>query len=180
MKIAKVVANPYAALDVRVTDDDDKVGIPQGAVALPASRGIYLGARLDPVASQRTGKNKFYFPLDKDGKRRVLEIQVDDANVRAHISRAILDGSLIAADARTAKLVGLSDKEFLSVDAALAAEKARALDSLQALYGKSSTLADVPVDPEAEPSDEEAKPAPTRGRGIAFGKALTLESQEGK
>jgi hypothetical protein len=96
MKIAKVVANPYAVLAIDASDEDAIVGIPQGAVGMPAARNVWLGARLDGVKSARTGKNHFYFPLDRQGKRRVIEIDVSDANVRAHIARAILDGDRLA------------------------------------------------------------------------------------
>jgi hypothetical protein len=43
MKTARVVANPYAAIDAN--------GVPQGVVGVPGTRGIYVGARIDTVAS---------------------------------------------------------------------------------------------------------------------------------
>jgi len=179
MKIAKVVANPYAALDVRLSDSDEKIGIPQGAVALPGARGIYLGARVDEVASARTGKQKFYYPLDK-GARRVIDIQVDDANVRAHIARAILDGSLIAADEKTAREVGISKGEFLKVDEVLALEKAKALETFRAFYGPGATLDEVPLTETALDESAPAQPALPKGKGVALSKTISLESQEGK
>ena len=180
MKIAKVVANPYAALDVRLSDSDEKIGIPQGVVALPGARGIWLGARTDEVASARTGKQKFYFPLDKAGKRRVIDIQVDDANVRAHIARAILDGSLIAADEKTAREVGISQGEFLKVDEVLALEKAKALETLRAFYGPGATLDEVPLTESTLDPSAPAQPALPKGKGVALSKTISLESQEGK
>lgn len=179
MKIAKVVANPYAALDVRLSDSDEKIGIPQGVVALPGARGIWLGARTDEVASARTGKQKFYFPLDK-GARRVIDIQVDDANVRAHIARAILDGSLIAADEKTAREVGISKGEFLKVDEVLAIEKAKALETFRAFYGPGATLDEVPLTETALDESAPAQPALPKGKGVALSKTISLESQEGK
>lgn len=179
MKIAKVVANPYAALDVRLSDSDEKIGIPQGVVALPGARGIWLGARTDEVASARTGKQKFYFPLDK-GARRVIDIQVDDANVRAHIARAILDGSLIAADEKTAREVGISKGEFLKVDEVLALEKAKALETFQAFYGPGATLDEVPLTESTLDPSAPAQPALPKGKGVALSKTISLESQEGK
>lgn len=180
MKIAKVVANPYAALDVRLSDSDEKIGIPQGVVALPGARGIWLGARTDEVASARTGKQKFYFPLDKAGKRRVIDIQVDDANVRAHIARAILDGSLIAADEKTAREVGISQGEFLKVDEVLALEKAKALETFRAFYCPGATLDEVPLTETALDESAPAQPALPKGKGVALSKTISLESQEGK
>lgn len=179
MKIAKVVANPYAALDVRLSDSDEKIGIPQGVVALPGARGIWLGARTDEVASARTGKQKFYFPLDK-GARRVIDIQVDDANVRAHIARAILDGSLIAADEKTAREVGISKGEFLKVDEVLALEKAKALETFRAFYGPGATLDEVPLTETALDESAPAQPALPKGKGVALSKTISLEPQEGK
>lgn len=179
MKIAKVVANPYAALDVRLSDSDEKIGIPQGVVALPGARGIWLGARTDEVASARTGKQKFYFPLDK-GARRVIDIQVDDANVRAHIARAILDGSLIAADEKTAREVGISQGEFLKVDEVLALEKAKALETFRAFYGPGATLDEVPLTETTLDTSAPAQPALPKGKGVALSKTISLESQEGK
>jgi len=158
MKIAKVVANPYAALAIDASDSDAVVGIPQGVVGMPAARNVWLGARLDGVKSARTGKNHFYFPLAKDGSRRVVEIDVSDSNVRTHIARAILDGSLIAADAKTAKMVGLSEKETLPAEKALEAEKAKALDELKVRYGSGVSLADVPTEGEKSPDEEQAAP----------------------
>lgn len=158
MKIAKVVANPYAALAIDASDSDAVVGIPQGVVGMPAARNVWLGARLDGVKSARTGKNHFYFPLDK-GSRRVVEIDVSDSNVRTHIARAILDGSLIAADAKTAKMVGLSDKETLPAEKALEAEKAKALDELRVRYGSAATLAEVPTEGERSPGEEQPTPS---------------------
>lgn len=56
MKIAKVVANPYAVLAIDASDEDAIVGIPQGAVGMPAARNVLLGARLDGVKSARTDR----------------------------------------------------------------------------------------------------------------------------
>ena len=180
MKIAKFVANPFAALAIDPSSDDDaRVGIPQGVVALPASRGIWLGARLDEGKLARTGKHHFYFPLDRQGKTRVIEMDVSDANIRAHIAKAILDGSLIAADEKTARIVGISEKEFLSVEAALAVEKTRALDNFQAFYGPRASIAEVPVDVEPEPSDVPRPEIPSRAKAV-ISKNLTLQTAEGK
>lgn len=177
MKIAKVVANPFAALAIDPSSDDEaKVGIPQGVVALPASRGIWLGARLDEAKLAKTGKHAFYFTLGKDSKPRVIEIQVDDSNVRAHIANAINDGSLIAADEKTARICGFGDS-CLPVDKALDAEKAKALESFQALYGKEARLAEVPT--KAEEQDGPAPPAPSREKAV-ISKTLTRDNAEGK
>jgi hypothetical protein len=92
----------------------------------------------------------------------------------ADAARAILDGSLIAADAKTAKLVGLSEKETLEVEKALEAEKAKALEELQARYGKSATLDKVPV--EAEGDDEQKEPAAPAAKKLT----ANLRIEEGK
>lgn len=177
MKIAKVVANPFAALAIDPSSDDEaKVGIPQGVVALPAARGIWLGARLDEAKLAKTGKHSFFYPLGKDGKPRVIEIQIDDANVRSHIATAILDGSLIAADEKTARVCGFGDS-CLPVDKALEAEKAKALESFQALYGKDARIGEVPT--KAEESDGPAPPAPSREKAVIT-KNLVRDNAEGK
>lgn len=178
MKIAKFVANPFAALAIDPSSDDEaKVGIPQGVVALPAARGIWLGARLDEGKLARTGKHAFYFPLDRDGKTRVIEMDVSDANIRGHIARAILDGSLIAADDKTARIVGLTEKEFLGVEAALAVEKTKALETFQAFYGPRASIGEVPT--REEESDEPRLALPSRSKAV-ISKNLTLTTAEGK
>jgi hypothetical protein len=183
MKIAKVVANPYAALAIEPSSDgESKVGIPQGVTALPASRGIWMGARLDPMKSERTGKNHFYFQPDKQSPElpRIVEIDVSDANVRGHIANAILDGSLIAADAKTASLVGIVGKEFLSVADCLKAEKAKSLDNLKASYGDACSLESIPFAEEKAAEDDGRPVAPARVKGQRLAANLTLQSDEGK
>lgn len=183
MKIAKVVANPYAALAIEPSSDgESKVGIPQGVTALPASRGIWMGARLDLTKSTRTSKNHFYFQADKQSPElpRVVEIDVSDANVRGQIANAILDGSLIAADAKTGSLVGIAGKEFLSVSACLAAEKAKALEGLRAAYGPACSLEPIPFEEEAALEADDARPAPAKAKGQRLAGNLILQSDEGK
>ncbi len=176
MKIAKVVANPFAALAIDTSNDDDaRVGIPQGVVALPASRGIWIGARLDEGKLARTGKHAFYFPIGKDGKPRVVEIQVDDTNIRSHLANAINDGSLIAADEKTARMCGIGD--FLPHEKALEAERVKALETFQATYGKQATIGQVPT--KVEEQDAPAPPAPTREKAV-ISKTLTRDNAEGK
>lgn len=145
MKIAKVIANPYCALDAQ--------GIPQGVVPLPGAAGIWIGARLDLVASNRTGKNRFYFPPAKDGGPRIVDVPVEDASARACIARAIKDGALLAADPLTAQLVGIPERKYKAIPAALEQQRLRALDTFQALRGKDAELGEVPE--EATASDEE-------------------------
>jgi hypothetical protein len=184
MKIAKVVANPFAALAMQPSRDGDaKVGVPQGVVGLPGARGIWIGARLDGTKSARTGKNHFYFPLSKDGKRREIDINVDDANVRGMIANAILDGSLIAADKHTAKIVGISDESFLPVEKALEAERAKALDALQAAHGPEAKLAEVPTEEETAEEAEKLPPTVAKARaakGVTVSPNLNLVTDEGK
>lgn len=160
MKIARVVANPYAAIDAN--------GVPQGVVGVPGTRGIYVGARTDTVASQKTGKQRFYFPPAKDGGLRVRELDVTSAYARSYVANCILEGGLIAVDEATATAVGISSKTYLPVDKALEAERLKALEAYRVVYGKDAVLQPIPTEettsedvPSATPS---ADVAPSRTR----------------
>lgn len=138
MKVARVVANPYAAIDAN--------GVPQGVVGVPGTRGIYIGARIDTVASEKTGKQRFYFPPAKDGGPRVVEIPVSSAYARAYVASAILEGGLLAVDEATAFAVGITPKSYLPVDKVLEAERVKALELFRAAYGKEAVLQPVPTE----------------------------------
>ena len=135
MKIIEVIPNPYIALD--------KDGIPQGVVGA-GMPGLFIGAMQDLVASQDTGKQRFYYPLDKNGspKKRV--------HLSPDIVTAINAGELIVCDPKDAKACGFTAKAFLDPDVALAEEKAKALAYWQALKGdengpdKTATIGDIP------------------------------------
>jgi hypothetical protein len=141
MKIIEVIPNPYIALD--------KDGVPQGVVGagLP---GLFIGALQDLVASQDTGKNRFYYPLGekKSMRKRVV--------LTPEISTAINAGELIVCEEADAKACGFvlgPNSSFLDPDAALAAEKAKALAYWQDLKGdengpdKSASIGEIPRTP---------------------------------
>lgn len=140
-KIIEVIPNPYIALD--------KDGVPQGVVGA-GMPGVFIGAMQDLVASQDTGKQRFYYPLDdkKSARRKVL--------LTAEIVVSILAGELIVCEAVDAKACGfvLGPKStFLPAEEALANEKIKALAYWQDLKGdengpdKTATIADIPREP---------------------------------
>lgn len=156
MKTIDVIPNPYSAIDAD--------GVPQGVVGLPGAIGAWIGAALDPVASRKTGKNRFYFPgpntkRDEKGVAglRVVTLKVANSAVLATVANAVREGSLIVVGKDDARKLGFSDKEFLEPEKALEREKQRA----QELAGKDAKLADVPH--EATPEDEDADENPTPG-----------------
>lgn len=150
-KIIEVIPNPYIALD--------KDGVPQGAVGA-GMPGIFIGAAVDPHASKMTGKQRFYYPLDRDGKpeKRV--------HFSADIVTSVQAGELIAANKATARACGISDKEYLEPAAALEAEKKKALaywQSVNLIDGKpdpNAKVGEIPRKP-SEPEDGETVPVET-------------------
>lgn len=160
MKIARVVANPYAAVDAD--------GVPQGVVGVPGTRGIYVGARIDSVASQKTGKQRFYFPPAKDGGLRIVELNVSSAYARSYVASCILEGGLIAVDEATATAVGISPKNFLPADRALEVERVRALELYRVVYGKDAVLQPIPTEQApAEETPSEDAPSATPSTDVA-------------
>lgn len=132
MKVIEVIPNPYIALD--------KDGIPQGAVGAGVP-GLFIGAQIDLLASQQTGKTRFYFPPNKDGSltRKVI--------FSSAILQAVHAGELIVTNKPDALACGLSEKDFLEPEKALAKEKEKALAYYQSVKGKDAKLADVPREP---------------------------------
>lgn len=169
MKIAKVVANPFCAVDAN--------GVPQGVAQVPGAPGVYIGARLDQVACERMGKKRFYFPRAKDGGPRVVEIEVSNAMVRADVARLVNDGALVAVDEETARCFGITS-DFLPLEAVLKAEEAKALALYQGLKGKDAKLAPVPVEPESAPESDDVKPPAQKG--IQLGGGVSLHPYEGQ
>jgi hypothetical protein len=151
-KIIEVIPNPYIALD--------KDGIPQG-VSGAGMPGLFIGAQVDLVAVRQTGKQRFFYPLDRTGspKKRV--------HMTADVVTAIHAGELIVCEAADAKACGFTAKAFLPPEEALAAEKAKALAYWQALKGdehgpnKSATIGEIPREATVLPQDEIAPPNPT-------------------
>jgi hypothetical protein len=123
----KVVPNPYCGIALD--------GTPQGVVGYPGTRS-YVGATLDLAHSEIADGSRFYYP---GWPERIYEIPLDGA-----IANAMLDGSLIAATQECARKVGISEDEYLAVDLALAAEKAKAEAALKAERGV-AMLKDVPT-----------------------------------
>ena len=119
-----VYANPYAALDAD--------GVPQGVVQMPGTRN-YVGAFLDIVASEKTGKNRFYFTGEKVTVPFTPEV-----------ARAVLEGGLIVADAEHARMVGLSPDDFIDAKVQLHKEQERALSELKAMRGDAAKVEAVP------------------------------------
>lgn len=167
MKVAKVIANPYCALDAD--------GVPQGVVGMPGAAGIYIGAMPDAVASEKSGKKRFYFPRNRDGSRRVVTVPVEHAAVRADIARAVNDGSLLAADAETARCFGIS--EFVEPEKILAIERANALESFRVLRGKDAAFRDVPEAPTPYDFDDEPKAPvePAKAGRVRLGPSIEVE-----
>jgi hypothetical protein len=157
MTVIEVWANPYIALD--------KDGVPQGTVATPGYPNSHVGATLDQVASQRTGKERFYFALGRDGSPTVR------VGFTAEIAAAVRAGELIAVDEKVAQMCGIRKKSFLSPEAALDRERERALAYRQSLLGKDAELKPIPREatPAAEGEDEEP-----RGDRVKLTPTLTL------
>ena len=173
MKTARVVANPYAAIDAN--------GVPQGVVGVPGTRGIYVGARIDTVASEKTGKQRFYFPPAKDGGPRIVEINVTSAYARSYVASCILEGGLIAVDEATATAVGISPKTYLPVDKALEAERVKALETYRVVVGKDAVLQPIPTEETASEDAPSATPsadvAPNRTRLVGAISLLTTSEK---
>lgn len=175
MKTIKVIPNPYCAVDAD--------GVPQGVVGLPGVRGAWIGAAIDVVASRETGKSRFYFPAgnakrseETIAKMRVVTLNVADANVRATIANAILDGSLIVVSKDEAAKVGIV-KEFLAPADALEVERKRALEAFRAIKGPKAELAEIPHEAKPEPvsaDEDEAAATPTEGERLT--KNVTLHT----
>lgn len=129
MKVIEVIPNPYIALD--------KDGIPQGVVGAGVP-GIFVGAQIDLIASQQTGKTRVYFPPNKDGTftRKVI--------ATGAIVQAVLSGELIVTNKADALACGISEKDFLEPEKALAKEKDNALAYYQSVKGKGAKLGDIP------------------------------------
>lgn len=167
MQVIEVIPNPYIALD--------KDGVPQGVVSAGMA-GVYVGAALDLVATRRTGKQRFYYPLDKAGslKKKV--------HATADIVASVRCGELIAADLAAAKVCGITKADFLDPDKALAAEKAKALAYWQALKGdesgpdKTATIGDIPREPSKEEAGE-ALPPVTATKQITPSVKLTKNTE---
>ena len=139
MTIIEVIPNPYIALD--------KDGVPQGVVGA-GMPGVFIGAQLDLAATQKMGKNRFYFPLDRDGgaKKKV--------HLSGDVVTAILAGELIVCGKDAARACGLTDKEYLDPERALEAEKTKALSYWRSLRGPDAKVGEVPREQTTLKADE--------------------------
>lgn len=144
MKTITVIPNPYIALD--------KDGVPQGVVGA-GMPGVFVGAQIDIVASRASGKNRYFYPPNRDGSltRKVV--------FSAEVAHAVAAGELLAATAADAALCGITEKEYLEPKRALEAEAEKALAYYRSVKGKDAKLADVPR--EATPEPAEGLPAET-------------------
>lgn len=142
MRIIEVIPNPFAGLD--------KDGVPQAVVGA-GMPGLFIGAHLDAVATQATGKNRFYFPPNRDGSltRKV--------HLTGDMMTAIHAGDLLVANKADAAAVGLV--EFLEPAKALEAERVKALARWQAQRGPDAKLGDIPREPTKAPDGEDAPAA---------------------
>ena len=149
MKTIEVVPNPYIGLD--------KDGIPQAVVGA-GMPGTFIGAQADLVASQQTGKNRFYYPLDRDGKMTKKVV------FSGEIVASVQAGELLAANPKDALACGITAKEYLEPEKALAAEKAKANARWQALHatvdGKPDTTKQVGDIPREATRREENETGP--------------------
>lgn len=139
-----VFANPYAGIDHE--------GVPQGVTQMPGTRN-YVGAQIDIVACEHSGKTRFYFVPPEDGEVGAHGLRKVTVPFTAEIARAVLEGGLIVASTEHGKMCGLSEDDFSEAEAQLEAEAKRALAELRAQRGDDATLEPVPM--KATPRDDE-------------------------
>lgn len=160
MTVIEVMANPYIALAAD--------GVPQGTVATPGYPNSHIGARLDPVATRKTGKERFYFPLGRDGKALVK------VGFTSEIAQAIRSGELIAVDEKTARICGVS--KFLPPDQALKREEEKAAAYLTSLQREDVTLQPIPREATPEETDDDKAVAdPTK---VKLTPTVTLQKRD--
>lgn len=155
-KTIEVVPNPYIALD--------KDGVPQGTVGA-GMPGVFVGAAIDLHASRETGKNRFYYPPNKDGSfaKTVL--------FSAEIVASVLAGELIVTNLADALACGLTTKSFLEPEKALAAEKDKALAYWRSVAGKDAVLGEIPRAPSKDPNG----PPPPEQNEVEVTPGVTLK-----
>lgn len=162
MRIIEVAPNPYIALD--------QDGVPQGVVSA-GMPNVYIGAQVDLVATQKTGKHRFFYPLGRDGKGIVKVHMTGD------VVTAIHAGELIVVKQADASACGLTAKEFLEVDKALEAERAKALAYYQSARGIDAKVADIPRE-ETRAGAEEVLPVQTSSKQITPTVKLTKNTEQ--
>lgn len=129
-----VYPNPFAG----IAED----GMPQGVCQMPGTRN-YIGAHLDQVACEQTGKSRFYYAAPQEGETGVMGLRKVTVPFTAEIARAVLEGGLIVADAEHARMCGLAG--FIDAATQLKAERARAESEQKAHYGDGAEILDFPT-----------------------------------
>lgn len=132
----EVIPNPFIALD--------QDGIPQGVVGR-----VPVGAQIDLLASQKTGKNRYYFPLGKTDGVHVVPYNGDNVT-------SVLAGELLVTNIEDALLCGISEDSFLDAEEALAAERKKAEAYYRSVKGDDAKVADIPREPMKLEEDETA------------------------
>lgn len=142
-----VLANPYSGVNHE--------GLPQGVVQMPNTRGNFIGAHFDQIASEQTGKNRFYYaqPNAAKDEKGACGLRKVTVPFTAEIARAVLEGGLIVATKEDARMCGLAEKDFVEPEKQLAAELARATAERDAEGRDHGPLAAIPLEPTK--SDEE-------------------------
>ena len=164
MKTIKVMANPYCAIDAQ--------GVPQGVCGVPGARGVWIGAMLDQGATALTGKSRFYFPRNRDGGHRVVELDVTNSIVRGAIASALREGSILPADADAAAVAGL-DFTSASPDELLLAAGVVA-EARLTTQGQDVELKPIPDLPASV--DQDALLPKVTGTKVALTPTLTLDT----
>jgi len=137
IRTIEVFANPYAGIDPD--------GIPQGVCQMPGTTRNYVGAQLDLVASELTGKSRFYFAPPQEGETGVQGLRKVTVPFTPEIARAVLEGGLIVAHPEHARMCGLAEDDYAAADKQLTAERARALAERKAQIGEDATIGEVPT-----------------------------------
>lgn len=170
VRTIEVYANPYCALDAD--------GVPQGVVQMPGTRN-YVGAHIDIVASERSGKTRFYFapPNTAKNERGAHGLRQITVPFTAEIARAINDGALIVADKNGARMVGIKEADFEEPDARLKKEREIALEQRRAFYSKEAKVGNAPTTP-TERAVDEKPPAEVVLSGTRANPHVVLKREE--
>jgi hypothetical protein len=150
-RLIEVFANPYSG----IAED----GVPQGVVTMPGTRN-YIGAHLDQVACEQTGKSRFYYAPPEEGEIGAHGLRKVTVPFTPEIARAVLEGGLIVDDEEHARMCGLTG--YVDAGTQLEAEMERAASEWEAHYGVEAKIGPIPLaatkrpDPLAGPADAKA------------------------
>lgn len=158
MKTIEVIPNPYlGGLGL------DKDGVPQGVFPHPDGfPGHFVGAGVDAIATRKTGKNRYYYPLgskrDEKGKRIGDGTGTVKVPFTAEVAQAVREGTLFAATIEGYLLCALGRPEgFLPAEKLLAKAKEEAEAYWLSLHLEKKPVADIP---RTMTEDDPADPAP--------------------